>query len=237
MVQTSAPSALRPRQPLADPIAVIFDLDGTLIDSAPDIHAAANRVFEGKGLQPFPFDVVRGFIGNGVGILVSRLLATSGLDSNGPLHAELVRDFINIYEEAVDLTSVYPGAAQALADLQAAGHPMGLCTNKPERPARAALAHFGLDGYFQVVIGGDSLADRKPHPAPLLATVNGLHARRALFVGDSEVDAETAQAAGIPLALFTGGYRKAAPETLGARVIFDHHDALPRLLAHLVPRL
>lgn len=217
---------------MSDRIAVIFDLDGTLIDSAPDIHAAANKVFAIKGLEPFPFAVVRSFIGNGVGVLVSRLLAARGLDSDGPLHALLVREFISIYEEAYDLTKLYPGVAEMLTDLHNAGHPMGICTNKPELPARSTLRHFGLDGHFGVVIGGDSLAERKPHPAPLLAALTNLHTSRAIFVGDSEVDAETAQAAHVPLALFTGGYRKAAPEAFGARVVFDHHSALPRLLSH-----
>jgi phosphoglycolate phosphatase len=221
---------------LPDRAALIFDLDGTLIDSAPDIHAAANKVFENNGLAPFPFHVVRSFIGNGVGVLVSRLLAARGLESDGPRHAAMVRDFINIYEEAFDLTVLYPGVAKALADLHRAGYPMGICTNKPERPARNALAHFGLDQYFGVVVGGDSLAERKPHPAPLWAALARLHPSRALFVGDSEVDAETAQAAQVPLVLFTKGYRKAAPETLGAKAVFDDHSALPRLIADLLAK-
>lgn len=222
---------------MLDPVGLIFDLDGTLIDSAPDIHAAANKVFQGHGLEGFSFDTVRGFIGNGVGVLVSRLLASRGLDSEGPLQAALVRDFINIYEEAHDLTTLYPGVAEALTDLQDAGHPMGICTNKPLGPTRAALRHFGLARHFSVVIGEDSLPQRKPDPAPLLAACNALQTTRALFIGDSEVDAATAQAAGLPLALFTLGYRKAAPETLGARIIFDHHAALPHLVAHLTPKL
>ena len=222
---------------MADRTALIFDLDGTLIDSAPDIHAAANKVFSSKGLDPFPFEVVRGFIGNGVGVLVSRLLAERGLESDGPLQAAMVRDFINLYEEAHDLTVLYPGVAEALTDLHRAGYPLGICTNKPASPALAVLKHFGLDGFFDVVIGGDSLAVRKPHPDPLFAACAALHTTRMIFIGDSEVDAETAHAAGVPLALFSGGYRKAAPESLGARLIFDHHAALPRLIAQLIDRL
>lgn len=222
---------------MADPVALVFDLDGTLIDSAPDIHAAANKVFGAKGLAPFPHDVVRGFIGNGVGVLVSRLLASRGLEDSGSLHREMVADFINIYEEAFDLTSLYPGATEALTDLHAKGHPLAICTNKPEGPARAALRHFGLAPLFPVVIGGDSLPDRKPHPAPLRVAIAATGATRALFVGDSEVDAETARAAGVPFALYTGGYRKAPAESLGARAIFDHHGALPGLVAHLAPKL
>lgn len=222
---------------MTDLPALIFDLDGTLIDSAPDIHCAANKVFGARGMEPFPFDVVRGFIGNGVGVLVSRLLASRGMKDSGDLHAAMVSDFLNIYEEAFEQTSLYPSVAETLTDLHDRGYPLAICTNKPQAPARAALRHFGLDALFQAVIGGDSLSERKPHPAPLRAAIAATGARRALFVGDSEVDAETAQAAGVPLALFTGGYRKAAAESLGARIIFDCHDALPRLVAHLTPRL
>ena len=222
---------------MADKLNLVFDLDGTLIDSAPDIHAAANKVFENKGLRPFPFETVRGFIGNGVAVLVSRLLVHQGLDGDGPLHRELVANFLDLYEEAFDLTKLYPGTLQALQDLSAAGHRLGICTNKPASPTRAALRHFGLEGFFPVVIGGDSLPQRKPDPAPLQATIAEMGPGRSLFIGDSEVDAATAKAAGVPLALFTGGYRKAAPEELGARIIFDDHATLPRLVGHLAPRL
>ena len=217
--------------------ALIFDLDGTLIDSAPDIHAAANKVFAARGLRGFAFETVRGFIGNGVGVLVSRLLESHGLDGQGALQAELVADFVKLYEEAFDLTSLYPNVAEALSQLHAAGHPLAICTNKPEAPARAALRHFRLDRLFPVVIGGDTLPRRKPDPAPLRAAMSALGVGEAIFVGDSEVDAETARAAGVPLALFAGGYRKAAPEALGAKLIFDDHAALPRLVRHLAPRL
>ncbi len=222
---------------MADTLNIVFDLDGTLIDSAPDIHSAANKVFLAKGLAPFSFGVVRGFIGNGVGVLVSRLLQSQGLDASGPLHAELVENFVKLYEEAFDLTSLYPGVIDAVDVLAASGHRLAICTNKPLAPARAALRHFGLDRHMRVVIGGDSLAQRKPDPAPLRAALAALGNGPALFVGDSEVDAETAQATGVALALFTEGYRKTAPEAMGAKLIFSDFSTLPRLVAHLGPRL
>jgi phosphoglycolate phosphatase len=83
---------------LADPAALVFDLDGTLIDSAPDIHLAANKIFQNRGLEPFPFNTVKGFIGNGVDVLIARLLAERGQPDTGSLHAEMVREFVNIYE-------------------------------------------------------------------------------------------------------------------------------------------
>lgn len=215
---------------------IVFDLDGTLIDSAPDIHAAANKVFITNGLQPFPFEVVKGFIGNGVGVLVERLLQSQGLDPAGPLHRALVAEFISICEDAHDLTVIFPGVTEALEALLQQGHRLGLCTNKPSAPARAALRHFRLDKHFSVVIGGDSLPQRKPDPAPLLAALAGMGPGPAIFVGDSEVDAETAQRAGVTFALFTEGYRKAPSDSLGAKLIFTDFAALPGLIAHLAPR-
>lgn len=222
---------------MADSLNLVFDLDGTLIDSAPQIHAAANIVFGAKGLPPFSQETVRGFIGNGVGVLVERLMLHQGIAATAALQSELVASFIEIYEEAFDLTTLYPNVSTALHALDAAGHRLAICTNKPEGPTRAVLRHFGLTGLFPVVIGGDTLPQRKPDPAPLLAALGRMSPGRALFVGDSEADAETAHAAGVPLALFTQGYRKASPESLNARVIFDDHAALPRLIAHLAPRL
>jgi phosphoglycolate phosphatase len=222
---------------LADLAAVVFDLDGTLVDSAPEIHGVANKVFADKGLQPMTFETVREAIGNGVGVLVGRLLQSQGLSGSGPLQDELVARFVKIYEESFDLTTLYPGVTEALTDLSAAGHRMAICTNKPKGPAGAVLRHFGLAHHFPVVIGGDSLPVRKPDPLPLHAAAQALTDGPVIFVGDSEVDAETARAAGIPLALYTQGYRRAPAETLGAKVIFDDYGALPGLVAHIAPRL
>ena len=222
---------------MPEPLNLVFDLDGTLIDSAPQIHAAANIVFGNMGLPPFSHATVRGFIGNGVGVLVRRLMAHQDLDESPELVDELVGRFVSIYEEAFDLTTLYPGVSSAPSDLESAGCRLAICTNKPERPTRAVLRHFKLEALFPVVVGGDTLPQRKPHPEPLLAALRHMGPGKALFIGDSEVDAETAREARVPLALYTGGYRKAAAETLGAKVVFDDHAALPQLIRHIAPRL
>ncbi len=214
---------------------VIFDLDGTLIDSAPDIHATAQKVLSAEGLAAMEFATIKGFIGAGVGMLVQRILLAQGLDGSGAQHQRMVAAFLKIYEEAVDLTVLYPGVAQMLTRLAQAGHPMAICTNKPEGPTRAVLRHFGLLPHFPVIVGGDSLPARKPDPAPLRLALRQMGLASAVFVGDSEVDAETAHATPLPLALFSGGYRKAPLHTLGAAVIFDNHADLPDLLGTIRP--
>jgi phosphoglycolate phosphatase len=222
---------------LPDALNLVFDLDGTLIDSLPSIHHSANKVFTDKGLNGFPEAVVRGFVGDGAGALVSRLLQHCDLPPEGDLQKELLHNLIDAYDDAHHLTTLYPGALAALQRIKSDGHRLAICTNKPERPARTVLEHFGLDSVFKSVIGGDTLAYRKPDPRMLQAAIQELGHGPTIFVGDSEVDAATASAAGVPFVLFSGGYRKAEVESLGAKIIFDHHAALPGLVAHLAARL
>jgi phosphoglycolate phosphatase len=211
--------------------AVIFDLDGTLIDSAPDIHAAANRVLRAEGLPEQSFAQILGFVGRGVPNLVRQMLNAAGHGQDDALLDRVTERFMAGYEAAVGLTLPYPGVAEALDSLRAAGHPLGICTNKPEAAARSILAHLDLSGPFAVIVGGDSLPVRKPDPAPLHLAVAQLGRPRAVFVGDSEVDAETAVAAGLPFLLFTEGYRKTSVEDLPQTGRFSDYADLPGLIA------
>lgn len=206
---------------------IVFDLDGTLIDSAPDIHAGANGLLADEGHAPLTMAEARSFIGNGAAVFVQRMRAARGIsDSEQPrLHAEFVRR----YDDFVSLTYPYPGVVAALQELKARGHSLGICTNKPHRPTLAILRHLGLETLFGTIYGGDSLPVHKPDPAPLHAAFAALGGE-GLFVGDSEVDAECARAAGVPLLLFSGGYRKAAAESLGAAAIFSDFSDLPDLV-------
>ena len=217
--------------------AVVFDLDGTLIDSAPDIHAATNALLAEDGLPALTFAQVKGFIGKGVPHLITRVLDAVGEDPQGPRHADLVHRFEARYETAVGLTVVYPNVIAALEALQAQGHVLGLCTNKPLAPTHAVLDHLNLSRFFGAVVGGDSLPVRKPDPAPLQATLAALGANphKTLYVGDSEVDAETAQRAGLPFLLFTEGYRKTPVEDLPHRAAFRDFADLPGLAARDLP--
>lgn len=213
--------------------SVIFDLDGTLIDSAADIHATANSVLGAHGLAPFTRTEVQGFVGRGAPVLVARMLEARAQPTEGPGFDAFLAAFLELYEGACTLTTVYPNAVAALEALAARGTRLGLCTNKPLAPTHAVLRHFGLDRFFPVVIGGDSLGVKKPDPAPLLAAQQQLGGGPLLFVGDSEVDAETATRAAAPFLLYTEGYRKTPVADLPHTASFSDFAALPGLVARL----
>ena len=208
-------------------VAIAFDLDGTLVDSAPDLQAAANRMLAEIGRPRLTLPLVTSFIGNGVPKLVERcLVATGGIRG---LHAEALARFRAHYDAApAELTRPWPGALDAARALASAGHPLGICTNKPEAPARKLLRLLGMDALFASVIGGDTLPEHKPQPEPLLRCIAELGGNpgAALYVGDSETDADTAANAGVPFALYTEGYRKRAVASFDAELTFDDWSAL-----------
>ena len=214
------------------PCPVVFDLDGTLIDSAPDIHAAVNAVLRLNQARPLTLDQVRSFIGGGVDLLWRRVIAATGLPSEA--HRDLVAAFMTRYHDATALTRLYPQVTEALGLLADRGYALGICTNKPLGPTRAVLEHFGISGLFATVVGGDSLPQRKPDPAPLRAAFLALgadpEAPRGVYVGDSEFDEECAHNAGLPFLLFTRGYRKTPVEQMRHLASFDDFAGLPLLV-------
>lgn len=141
---------------------IVFDLDGTLIDSIEDVRGVANAVLAGEGAAPLSRDEARAFIGNGAPVFVERMRAARGIGAGE--QARLLADFVERYDRAVELTEPFPGVPGALERLRASGHRLGICTNKPLSPARAVLAHLGMDGFFEVVLGGDSAPRPKPDP-------------------------------------------------------------------------
>jgi phosphoglycolate phosphatase len=211
---------------------IVFDLDGTLIDSAPDIHGIANAILSEEGLEPISLAQARDFIGNGASVFVQKMRAARSIPEAE--HPRLLAAFIGRYDDAVTLTVPYPGVEAALEALTAAGHRLGVCTNKPIRPCRAVLAHLRLDRHFGTVWGGDSLPVHKPDPAPLHAAFEALGDGSRLYVGDSDVDAATAQAARVPFLLFTEGYRKAPVSEMYHDLPFDDFAALPALVDRLL---
>ncbi|WP_170587855.1 phosphoglycolate phosphatase [Ruegeria arenilitoris] len=214
--------------------AIVFDLDGTLVDSLADIAAAANRMLADQGHAPLPEETIQGFVGNGLPKLVERVILHCGL--NIERHSELTQVTLNQYSQASSaMTRPYPGVKDALQRLRAADIALGVCTNKPEAPARHILEVLDLAQFFDVVIGGDTLKSRKPDPAHLSATFEALGTNDArVFVGDSEVDAETAQRAQVPFLLYSEGYRKSPVSELPHLASFDDFARLPDLALGII---
>ncbi len=215
---------------------IVFDLDGTLIDSAPDIQAVAEEILGRLGKPPLTLDETRSFIGEGAKVLVSKMMAARGITETPESHARIYGDFVARYESAVDKAVFYPGAVDALALLQAAGHRLGLCTNKPELPARAVMRHMGLEPVFEAFVAGGMIDSRKPEPDMLLKCIGDLGSGPALYVGDSEIDAETATRAGVPFALYVEGYRKTPVAKMPHDWAFDHFDRLPGIVQEAMAR-
>ena len=210
---------------------IVFDLDGTLIDSAPDIREIANSLLRERDQQEITLDETRSFIGHGAPVFVEKMRRARGIDDSA--QAPLLDAFVARYDAAVALTRPYPGVVTALEQLVAV-HRLGICTNKPYRPCVAVLDHLGLNRFFSTVWGGDSLDRRKPDPAPLHAAFDTLGQGRRLYVGDSEVDAETAERAGVPFFLFSGGYRKRPVDEIPNSAVFDRFSELPALVDRLL---
>ncbi|WP_172293821.1 HAD-IA family hydrolase [Pseudoruegeria sp. HB172150] len=216
--------------------AVIFDLDGTLIDASRDIHACATEMLEAEGLKPLDLGTVTSFVGSGLSRLISSCIEAEGLEDTPERHDRMYRNFHAKYVTAVEHTTLYPNVMDALDALKSDGYRLALCTNKPEGPARAVTAHLGLAPYFDAWAFGDGPYPRKPDAAAVNHVIDQLHARRFLFVGDSEVDSDSAKNAGIPMALFTHGFRKAPVEDLYHDATFDDFAELPAIAARLAPR-
>jgi phosphoglycolate phosphatase len=212
------------------PSLIVFDLDGTLIDSAADLAAGINRMLADFGCAPLAVAQVRRMIGDGVAMLVSRALAARDCRQDVARAAEV---FMRHYEAAAtSQTTAFAGAGQALQALREAGIPLAVCTNKPERIAAGILDALGLAGYFARVIGGDSLPFRKPDPRVLLALLEafGASAESSLLVGDSEVDAATASAAGVPFVLMEHGYRRGPAAAIRCIAMLQGLGELPALV-------
>lgn len=208
--------------------AIVFDLDGTLVDSAADIHAAANRMLAEFGKSPLTLARVTSFIGNGIPNLVRLVMRDSGIPEADE-NLAITRMMAHYSAHPADLSQPYPGVADCLTHLQEAGIRLGVCTNKFRAPALQILEALDLMQYFDIVVGGDTLPLRKPDPAPLHHAFESLHGTSRMYVGDSEVDAETAQRAGIDFALFKQGYRKTPVDQLITACTFDAFPQLPAI--------
>ena len=207
--------------------AVVFDLDGTLIDSAPDLHAAANRMLAELGRPPLTLQNVAGFVGNGVPSLVARCLEATG-DPTKDFDCAVSRFREHYAQAPAHLTRPYDGVDMMLRRLTEFGFALGVCTNKPYEFAATILEELRIMRFIGAVVGGDTSPKLKPDPAPLLLCLDrlGVAPMSTLYVGDSEIDAETAFRAKVPFALYSGGYLRGSVDAFEPLYVFDHFEDL-----------
>ncbi len=190
---------------------VLFDLDGTLVDSRQDIATSLDAALATHGLGPLGIEKARSFVGDGVRKLIERAIEATGGD---PADTDrLIETYLDAYRvRHLDTTSLYGGVAETLQLLAARGVACGVVTNKPWEFSVSLLEHLGVRRYFASVIGGDSLASRKPDPEPLYVAIDECGAQRSLsvMVGDGETDIRAGKAAGIRTVAVTYGFRDAA---------------------------
>ena len=215
------------------PTAIVWDLDGTLVDSVPDLASALNTVLDKRGFFTLPIDEIRLMIGNGVPKLVERGFNAVGVRPDPSQLDQLVAMFVREYRKcATDNTRPYPGVVEVLEEIHGMSIPMGVCTNKPESFTRQILEGLGLSRFFISVVGGDSTAAKKPDPEPVRACVRGLASVPAssLMIGDSIHDVHAARAAGVAIGVVPWGYRSAPAEELGADFVVNDLASLPELI-------
>jgi len=215
------------------PRDLIFDLDGTLIDSAPDIARALNRLLAELGRPPLAVAAVRRLIGDGAPELLRRAIGAGDATIDPAAMSALFERYRGFYlETATHSTRTYPGVVETLGALRNAGHRMVVCTNKFQTPTMKILDHFGLTPFFDGVAGGDATPARKPDPRHILAALalakcGGEH---AAMIGDGVNDARAAQAAGIPVMLLDSGYGEIPAAELGGDALIASFSEIPAAL-------
>ena len=215
------------------PRLVMFDLDGTLVDSVPDLAAAVDAMLLSLGRSPAGSEQVRNWVGNGARVLVRRALA-GDLQHEGVAEADAeqaLEVFLAAYANSHGLSAIYPGVRETLKWLKQQGIEMALITNKPERFVGPLLDDLRIGRYFRWIIGGDTLPQQKPDPTALLHVLKmaGVSPGEALFVGDSRSDVLASKAAGVACVAMSYGYNHGRPiaEESPALVIDDLRELLP----------
>jgi phosphoglycolate phosphatase len=216
------------------PAPVVFDLDGTLVDSAPDFLSALNRLFDEIGRPRFTLPEVRAMMGYGARVLVEHALERSGGLPAGKSLDELSARVIELFfERHLEFSRLFPGVVTTLTGLRAEGRGLGLCTNKPHEATLETLARLEIARFFDAVVGGGETM--KPDADHLKAVIDafGPHAGSAVMVGDTETDVKAARNAKLPVIVVSYGYSRIPAAELGADRVIDAIAELPRALSEL----
>ena len=218
-------------------VTVVFDLDGTLVDTAPDLIHATNHVLKSLGFAAVGSELLRPWISYGAKRMIIEGLAYSGQDASEADLDHLLERFLEHYAANIAFESrPFPGAVPALDRLLTHGTRLAICTNKRENLSRSLLDQLGLTKRFAAIAGRDTLPHAKPHPAHLrgAVTMAGGDLARTVMVGDSEVDIATAKAAHVPIVGVTFGYTQVPVERLSPDAVIGHFDQLEETVARLL---
>jgi phosphoglycolate phosphatase len=208
---------------------IVFDLDGTLVDTAPDLVRALNETLDLEGLPRVQLHTVRKMVGRGSRALIERAAGLSSVQFSADRLDQLTKAFIDYYRADIARESTpFPGAASALDSLAAAGAKLAVCTNKRTDLSHQLLEALGLASRFSAIVGADAVPQSKPHPDHYRAAVEraGGMVRRSVMVGDTAADVAAAKSAGAPVALVRFGYAEEAVEKLGADAVLDRFSDL-----------
>jgi len=219
---------------------IVFDLDGTLADTAADLVATLNFILEREGLEAIPLASARNLIGQGVRALLQRGFAVQGRSLAPARLEELFEEFLDLYgQHIVDRTQLFPGVEAALERLARRGHRLAICTNKTESLSRDLLVALGVAQRFAAICGRDTFPFCKPDPRHLTETVRlaGGVARTAIMVGDSKTDIDTARAAELPVIAVPFGYTDVPVTSLAPDIVISHFDEIDAAIAELSPRV
>jgi phosphoglycolate phosphatase len=217
---------------------VVFDLDGTLLDTHADLIVSLNYTIAALKLPPVTYDDVTHLVGNGAQVMIERACKLHGYTLSSEELPDLLERFITHYSETMPgATQPYPGLITALTTLRNRGYKLAVCTNKMESLARTLLERLQLTHYFEAITGGDTFTVRKPHAEHLIGTIEraGGDIARTIMIGDSVNDILVARNAGVPSVAVPFGYSDVGVETLGPNRIIYHYDELtPELVEGLL---
>ncbi len=219
---------------------LVFDLDGTLIDTAQDLVATLNVILTREGLEAQPFDSAVSMVGHGARVLIERGLAANGVTREAAIVDRMFDEYIAHYSDHIaDLSQPYPGLMDALDAFATDGWILAVCTNKLEHLSRQLLGRLELTDRFAAICGADTFLARKPDPIALTETIKraGGSVDAALMVGDSKTDIDTAKAAFIPVVAVDFGYTPVPVTELGPDAVISHYDELGAAVARLRPDL
>ncbi len=216
-----------------DNATIVFDLDGTLVDTAPDLMHALNYALARAGHPPVSAETVRSLVGMGAQVMIEEGLRLAGITAD---LTAMLGDFLVHYEANLARESrPFPGAVAALERLRAEGARLAVCTNKRERLSRRLLQELDLEGYFSAIAGRDTFPVAKPDPGHLLGAIRlaGGDPFRAVMIGDTDIDVRAAKAASVPVVLVSFGYC-GPPPSLPPESVIDHFDQLHASLSALL---